>query len=168
MAAERKPTTRKTTTRKPRAPKPVPVVGWREWVTLPDLGVPAIRAKIDTGARTAALHAFGLEVVETDQGPLARFAVHLEGHGGPGLAVVAEAAVVGFRTIRNPGGRREERPVIRTVIGIGDHRFGAEVTLTRRDEMGMPMLLGRQTVRKRFLVDPGRSYLLGTPPPDES
>ncbi|HEY5683804.1 MAG TPA: RimK/LysX family protein [Acidimicrobiia bacterium] len=142
------------------------VIGWREWVSLPELGVPSIRAKIDTGARSASLHAFGLEVIEREGAEVARFAVHLESHGSPGPAVVVEAPVVGWRSVRNPGGRSERRPVIETRIAIGRHRIRTTINLTRRDEMGFPMLLGRQSVRRRFLVDPGRSYLIGTPPRD--
>ncbi len=143
------------------------VIGWREWVALPDLGVSAIRAKVDTGARTSALHAFGLEVVKRRGLEIARFAVHLESHGEPGPALVCESPVVAWRSVKNPGGRSEKRPVIETRVGIGRYRIKTLVSLTRRDEMGMPMLLGRQTTRRRFVVDPGRSYLVGTSPDDE-
>lgn len=139
------------------------VIGWREWVALPALGVPAIRAKVDTGARSAALHAFGLELTEQEGTTVARFAIHPD-HRSPGPAVVVETPVVGERRIRNPGGRSETRPVIVTRIAVGDLAFEAEIGLTRRDDMGFPMLLGRQTIRRRFLVDPGRSYLVGAPP----
>ena len=77
---------------------------------------------------------------------------------------MTEAPVVGERRIKSSSGTAEERLVVATKIAIGPHVFKAEITLTRRDEMGFPMLLGRQTIRKRFLVDPGRSYVLGTPP----
>jgi hypothetical protein len=150
-----------------RRPKGPTVIGWREWVSLPDLGVPAIRAKVDTGARTSALHAFGLEVVKRKDTELARFAVHLESHGEPGPALVCESPVVAWRNVRNPGGRSEKRPVIETRVAIGRYRVKTLVSLTRRDEMGMPMLLGRQTTRRRFLVDPGRSYLVGRPPEED-
>ena len=139
------------------------VIGWREWVGLPDLGGAVIRAKIDTGARTASIHAFGLEVFERDGQDYARFAIHPD-HRSPGPAVIVETPVLGHRSVRNPGGRSEERPIIRTKIVIGGYRFMTEVNLTRRDTMGMPMLLGRQTVRRRFVVDPGRSYLIGRAP----
>lgn len=151
------------TERKRRRTGPV-VIGWREWVALPELGVPPIRAKIDTGARSASLHAFGLEVIERDGAEIARFAVHLESHGRPGPALVVEAPVVGWRSVKNPGGRSERRPVIESRVAIGRYRIRTAINLTRRDEMGFPMLLGRQTIRRRFLVDPGRSYLIGTPP----
>lgn len=144
--------------------RPPSVIGWREWVSLPDLGVPAIRAKIDTGARSAALHAHGLEVL-VDEG-IARFSIHAD-HRVPGPAVMVEAPLIGERRVRNPGGRTEIRPVIRTTIRLGGFDLSAEVTLTRRDEMGFPMLLGRQTVKGRFLIDAGKSYLLGAPPQPE-
>lgn len=151
------------TERPKRKVKELPVIGWREWVSLPDLGVGTLRAKIDTGARTAALHAFGLETFDKDGVTHARFVVHPD-HKQPGPAVVTEAPIVDERTIRNSGGAAEDRLVIATTIVIGTHKFGAEVTLTRRDEMGSPMLLGRGTIRRRFVVDAGRSYLLGRGP----
>ncbi|MDX1450691.1 MAG: RimK/LysX family protein, partial [Acidimicrobiia bacterium] len=121
---------------------------------------------IDTGARTASLHAFGLELFERNGKEYARFAIHPD-HRSPGPAVIVETPVLGHRTVRNPGGRSEERPIIKTKLTIGRYRLTAELNLTRRDNMGMPMLLGRHTVRRRFLVDPGRSYLIG-PAPDQS
>ena len=145
-------------TDRPKKKSPA-VIGWREWVALPELGGAVIRAKIDTGS----IHAFGLEVFERDGREHARFAIHPD-HRSPGPAVIVETPVLGHRSVRNPGGRSEERPIIRTKIVIGPYRFLAEVNLTRRDTMGMPMLLGRQTVRRRFLVDPGRSYLIGRAP----
>jgi len=150
-----------TPAKKPR--KTPTVIGWREWVTLPDLGGAVIRAKVDTGARTAALHAFGLEIFEKEEREYARFAIHPD-HRSPGPAMIVETPVLGHRTVRNPGGRSEERPIIRTKLVMGGYRFTAEVNLTRRDMMGIPMLLGRQTLRRRFVVDPGRSYLVGQPP----
>lgn len=146
-----------------RPKKQLPVIGWREWVGLPGLGGAVVRAKVDTGARTAALHAFGLELFEKGGTEYARFAIHPD-HQSPGPAVIVETPVLGHRLVRNPGGRSEERPIIKTKLTIGRYRVTAEVNLTRRDNMGMPMLLGRQTVRRRFLVDPGRSYLIGQAP----
>lgn len=149
------------TAKKPK--KQLPVIGWREWVGLPDLGGAVVRAKIDTGARTASLHAFGLELFEKNGREYARFAIHPD-HRSPGPAVIVEVPVLDHRMVRNPGGRSEERPLIKTKLVIGRHRITAELNLTRRDNMGMPMLLGRQTVRRRFVVDPGRSYLIGQAP----
>lgn len=138
-----------------------PVIGWREWVGLPGLGVPAVRAKIDTGARTAALHVVGYHTTTVGAGVVASFGVHPE-HGAPRVDV--EAEVVGTRWIRNPGGHREERPLVITDLSVGETTFIALVTLTSRADMGLPMLIGRQTIRRRFLVDPSRSYVLGRDP----
>lgn len=137
------------------------VIGWREWVGLPALGVPAVRAKIDTGARTAALHVVAYRARRVGRVDVALFGVHPE-HGGPRIDV--EAELVGSRWVRNPGGRREERPVIVTDLTLGDVTVPAHVTLTSREDMGLPMLVGRHALRRRFLVDPGRSYVLGATP----
>ncbi|MEX2279045.1 MAG: RimK/LysX family protein [Acidimicrobiia bacterium] len=153
-----------TSAKKPK--KQPTVIGWREWVGLPELGGAVVRAKIDTGARTSSIHAFGLELFTKNGKEYARFAIHPD-HRSPGPAVIVETPVLGLRSVRNPGGRSEDRPVIRTKLVIGTYRFMTEVNLTRRDNMGMPMLLGRHTVRRRFVVDPGRSYLIG-PPPDKT
>ncbi len=153
-----------TATKPPRKPKKPPtVIGWREWVGLPDMGGTVLRAKIDTGAHTASLHAFGLEIFQKSDREYARFAIHPD-HRSPGPAVIVELPVLGYRFVRNPGGRSEERPVVKTRLVIGTYKFVAELNLTRRDMMGMPMLLGRQTVRRRFVVDPGRSFLIGKAP----
>jgi len=142
---------------KVRRKKALPVIGWREWVSLPDLGLQRIKAKIDTGARSAALHAFNLETYSEDRVEWVRFEVHPMQHGGP--TVEAAAPVVDWRWVRNPGGRREHRPVIRTPLAVLDQVWDVEVTLTPRWGMGFRMLLGRQTIRHHFLVDPGRSFL---------
>lgn len=134
------------------------VVGWREWVGLPALAVPAVRAKIDTGARSAALHVVSYRARLVDGVEIATFGIHPE-HGAARVDV--EAEVAGTRWVRNPGGRREERPVIMTDLALGTVTVRVPVTLTSRDDMGFPMLVGRHALRRRFLVDPARSYLLG-------
>lgn len=134
------------------------VIGWREWVGLPALAVPAVRAKIDTGARSAALHVVSYRSRLVDGVEIATFGIHPE-HGAARVDV--EAEVAGARWIRNPGGRREERPVIITDLALGTVTVRVPVTLTSRDDMGFPMLVGRHALRRRFLVDPARSYLLG-------
>lgn len=135
-----------------------PVVGWREWVTLVDLCPTPLKVKVDTGARTSSLHAFGLQLSTTTDGlTIAEFEIHpaqrSAEHGS-----MASVAVTGFRDVRSSTGHSERRPVIQTLIAIGPHQFKTEITLTSRDEMGFRMLLGRTAVRRRFLVDPGRSY----------
>lgn len=137
-------------------------VGWREWVALPALQIPAIKAKIDTGARTSALHAFDLEPVEANGEQMVRFAVHpLQRRQD--VTVTCVARVVDRRTVTNSGGQSEERYVIETPIRIGAAEWLIEVTLTNRKEMKFRMLLGRTAMRKRILVNPGRSYQMGRP-----
>lgn len=144
-----------------------PIIGWREWVALPELGVDAIKAKIDTGARSSSLHAFEIERYRDATGAeMVRFTVHPRqrhrGHSHP-----VEAPLHAEKLVRNPGGREEIRPVIRTLVVWNGSEFEVELNLTRRDEMGFRMLLGRQAIRRRFLVDPGRSFL-GTHPVEET
>lgn len=142
-----------------RRKKALPVIGWREWVALPELGLGNIKAKIDTGARSSALHAFNLRAFTVDGVSWVRFDVHPMQHGGP--TVGAEAAIVDMRRVRNPGGRRELRPVIHTPVSVLGRTWKIDVTLTPRWGMGFRMLLGRQAVRHHFLVDAGRSYFGG-------
>lgn len=142
---------------------PARTLGWREWVALPDLGVEAIKAKLDTGARTSSLHAFGMVRFEEDDRPMVRFEIHPRQRSDTG-SVEVEVEVVDERWVRNSGGTRELRPVIETDIRVGDDRWTIELTLTRRDEMGFRMLLGRQALRRRAVVDPGTSYRAGQRP----
>ncbi|NNC74228.1 MAG: ATP-dependent zinc protease [Acidimicrobiia bacterium] len=143
-----------------------PVIGWREWVGLPDFDV-AIKAKVDTGARTSSLHARSVEAFERNGQRMVRFWVYPRQRTARGKLLV-EAPLVGFRRIRNPGGggRTEIRPVITTTLELGDRRWEVEVTLSRRDTMGFRMLLGRQAVRGKFTVDPGTSFKMGRDHPD--
>jgi hypothetical protein len=147
-----------------RAARPKPAIGWREWVALPDLGVESIKAKVDTGARTSALHVFDLEVVARDGRDWARFEIHPVQDSAE-AAVRAEAPIDEWREIKSSNGQVERRPVVVTRVGLMESEWPIEVTLTNRDEMGFRMLLGRQAVRRRFAVDPGRSYLAGTAKP---
>ena len=135
------------------------VVGWREWIALPGLGVDRIKVKIDTGARTSALHAFRITPVVRDGVLWVRFCVHpVQGRRYPEIA--CEAPVVDDRVVTSSNGERQHRYVIETLARIGDEERPIEITLTNRDEMGFRMLLGRQALRRRFVVDPGTSYKL--------
>jgi len=133
------------------------VIGWREWVCLPDLGIATLKAKVDTGARTSALHAFAVERVEHER---VRFQVHP--HQRDVSAITAEADLVDERMVRSSSGVAELRPVVRTRVELGGHTFEAELTLTDRALLGFRMLLGREAMRHRFIVDPGSSYRCGS------
>ncbi len=137
-----------------------PIVGWREWVGLPELGIEQIKAKFDTGARTSVIHAFNIKVYKTKDGQRRiRFQLHpRQHHRLPSVACDAEVKEI--RQVTNSGGLREPRFVIETTLQIGDNKWPIELTLSNRDEMGFRMLVGRTAVRRRFVVDPGRSYLV--------
>lgn len=146
-----------------RTRKPPTVLGWREWVALPDLGVRGVKAKLDTGARTSSLHAFRLKRFVRDGTDMVRFDVHPV-QRSTAASVTVEAEVVDERMVRSSGGHEETRPVIVTSVELDGQRWPIELTLTRRDTMGFRMLLGRQALRGRALVDPGRSYAKGSHP----
>ena len=142
-----------------------PAVGWREWVALPELAIPAIKVKVDTGARSSALHAFDIVLHDDASGAWVEFAVHplqRDSH----TTVLARAPLVDERWVRSSSGRRTFRPVIATRLILGDSTWPIELTLVRRDLMGFRMLLGREALRRRLVVDPGRSFLAGPPRPD--
>jgi hypothetical protein len=141
----------------------LPIVGWREWVALPDLGVQAVKAKVDTGARSSSLHAFDLEVVERDGTSFVRFGICPYQRSRYGI-VLAEAEVFEERKVRSSSGHARTRPVIRTTLELVGRSWPIELTLARRDQMGFRLLLGREAVRNRMLVDSGRSYYGGRPP----
>jgi len=141
-----------------------PVIGWREWVALPELGIPRIKAKVDTGARTSSLHAWDVEEFQLDGTAMVRFSVHPVQRDND-LEVRVEAPITDRRRVRPSTGKAELRPVVTTVVELLGMRWEVELTLTRRDSMGFRMLLGRQAIRRRLLVDPGRSFLCGKPAP---
>lgn len=141
------------------------VAGWREWVALPELGVEHVKAKLDTGARTSALHAFDVEESTRDGVDWVRFSVR-PWQRSTADAVVAECPVHDRRVVRSSTGHAQERIVVRTAITMLGRTIEAEVTLTSRDEMGFRMLVGREALRQAVLVDASRSYLGGRPPRD--
>lgn len=137
--------------------------GWREWVSLPDLGVDWIKAKIDTGARTSSLHAFDLEHEREGGERVARFTVR-PWQGNEDDPVPATCPVLDEREVRSSSGHAETRIVVGLRIRLVGRSVPAEVTLSRRDEMDFRMLVGREALAQGFLVDPAASYVGGRPP----
>ena len=138
------------------------VAGWREWVSLPEVGVDWIKAKLDTGARSSAIHAFDLEEFERDGRTWVRFSVHPWQRSAED-ATVAELPVHDRRMVRSSSGHAQERYVVLMQVRLHDRTVTAEMTLSRRDQMGFRLLVGREVLRQGFLVDPGRSYVGGRP-----
>lgn len=138
----------------------LPLVGWREWVALPALDLPAIEAKVDTGAKTSALHAFAMDLFEENGKRRVCFGVHPL-RDNERVEVFACADVVDERVIVSSNGHEEQRVVIRTPLRLGDLTWPVEVTLTDRSSMRFRMLLGRQAMRGRLAVDPGALYRFG-------
>jgi hypothetical protein len=135
-----------------------PSIGWREWVSLPDLGIDKIKAKVDTGARTSALHAFSLQLFKENFKDRIRFDIHPLQHNTVKM-VTCVADVVDLRWVSDSGGHREERFVINTPVVMGEEIWPIEITLTERDTMLFRMLLGRSAIRHRYLVNPARSFI---------
>ncbi len=143
-------------------PQPSPdTLGWREWLSIPALGIARIKAKIDTGARSSCLHTTTLETYHDDAGhPRVRFTVHPLSRK-TATPVHGDLPVTSTRMVRDSGGHEEIRPFIRVPVQLGPHLWEVEFSLTNRDNMKFRMLLGRTAMKDRFLVDPTRSYLLG-------
>ena len=137
-------------------------IGWREWVGFPELGVDAIKAKIDTGARTSAIHAWNIVEYDLDGSPWASFDLHPVQRNNKMIQSCC-APVCDTRDVRSSNGQTEHRVIIRTLLQMGDERWPIELSLTNRDAMGYRLLLGRTALRKHVRIDPGRSFLIPRP-----
>jgi hypothetical protein len=148
---------------KPEYYKQLLVIGWREWLSLPELGIRKIKAKIDTGARTSSLHAYDIQEYTVGHKTYVSFKVHPMQRETKRV-ISAEAELVSKRKVKDSGGKTTLRPVIITKIQLGVMAWDIELTLVNRDEMGFRMLLGREALRGHLLVNPGNSFLLGAKP----
>jgi len=144
-------------------PDEILTLGWREWVGLPELGLPAIKAKVDTGARTSALHAFEIETFSEQGKSRVRFRIHPK-QKDSNTVVTCVADIIDERTVTDSGGHREKRLIIETPMTIGPWSWPIEMTLTARDSMMFRMLLGRTAIKGLALVNPAMSYRVGKKP----
>lgn len=146
---------------KRKASKPaLKVVGWREWVSLPNLGIQLIKAKVDTGARTSTLHAMQMRRFRAHMKDKLEFVVHPLQRNDT-QEILCKANLLDMRTITDSGGKREHRYVIETMLILGKDQYPIELSLTDRSTMGFRMLLGRMAIKNKYLVNPHVSYLMG-------
>jgi hypothetical protein len=153
-------------TAKKSSRKTYQVIGWREWVSLPELGIGKIKVKVDSGARTCALHAEEIRFIKRKDGTTTvSFAV--VPLTDKSTRIRAKATLVDRRWVKSSTGATTLRPVISTMIKINNEAWPVEITLVNRDPMGFRMLMGRHAMRGRFLIHPNRSFVL-SPQPEES
>ena len=146
-----------------RTPHSNTLTGWREWVSLPDAGVDWIKAKIDTGARTSSLHAYDVEEFQREGEDWVRFRVR-PWQESQADSTIVECPVHDRRRVRSSSGHQQDRIVVLLAIRLVDRLVVSEVTLSNRDEMGFRMLIGREALRRGFVIDPARSFLGGRAP----
>ena len=137
------------------------MLGWREWIALPELNIAQIKAKIDTGARSSALHAYFIDPYQKGGQQWVMFAIHPKQYSD--VSQECHAPVKDRRMVSDSGGHKQRRYVIETPLVLGRHTIKAEITLTNRDSMLFRMLLGRTAINTEFIIDPGASYLQGKP-----
>lgn len=135
-------------------------IGWKEWVSLPDLQIPAIKAKVDTGARTSALHASRITVFTKPSGRWVRYVVQPL-RNNPEIEIECESKLIDRRDIKNSGGQVESRYIIETTFVLGEAMWSATLSLTSRDDMLFRMLLGRTTLADNVIIYPKEKYLTG-------
>jgi hypothetical protein len=133
------------------------LLGWREWISLPELGIDRLKCKVDTGAKTSALHAFYVDSFLVDDQKMIRFGIHPV-QGDPTIIKHCEAKVIDERVVTSSDGNKTLRYVIETTMILGDITKKIQVTLTNRDNMRFRMLLGRRAIDKNFIVNPSLSY----------
>lgn len=133
------------------------ILGRKEWVALPELGLFAIKAKVDTGAKTSALHAHAIEPCGPAAAPSVRFIVH-PAPERPGIEILCQAPIIGRRDVTSSIGETESRFIIETLIRIDGRDWRIELGLTNRESLAHRMLLGRQAIQPGMLVDPASSY----------
>jgi hypothetical protein len=136
-------------------------VGWREWFALPDLGLPLIKAKIDTGARSSSLHVESWELVDRHDHRWVAFVLRPGSRRGRAKRI--EAPVLDTREVTDSSGNRALRPFILTTVMLGSRAWPVEINLTNRQSMLFPLLIGRTAMARRLVVDPSRSFVLGRP-----
>ena len=154
------PSTFEGPVKKKKRKRLLPLIGWREWAAFPEIGVDRIKAKIDTGAKTSAVHAFRIRVVEKNGGEWAEFRLHpVQKRKTP--EIKCAAPIIDRRRIRSSNGAVEERLIIRTTLRLGEREWPVDLSLAARDEMGFRLLLGRDALRRKFMIDPSASFLLG-------
>ncbi len=139
------------------------MLGWREWISLPALGIDHLKAKVDTGARSSSLHAFDIRKVELDGQEWVEFKVHPHQHDNE-QTVSCRAPLKDYRQVTDSGGHRSMRYVIETELQLGDELISAEITLADRSDMLFRMLIGRTAMDGRYIVDPSRSYCVSQRP----
>lgn len=140
----------------------LPVIGWREWIKIPEFGIDSIKAKVDSGARSSSIHAVNIKTFDRDAEQWVRFRIHPHQRSKKG-SIDVEAKVFEFRSVKSSNGIAKVRPVILTQLELLGKVWEVELTLASRSNMGFRMLLGREAFRGRFLVDGGNSYYGGRP-----
>ena len=138
------------------------IVGWREWVSLPDLEIKSIKAKMDTGARTSALHTYFIEPIGDPEKPMVRFGVYPKQKSDKN-GVICTADIIDHRRIVDSGGHPELRYIIRTSILVGDLKWPIDLSLTNREQMRFRLLIGRAAISEKLIIDPQLSFTLGRP-----
>ncbi len=140
----------------------LPTLGWREWLALPEFEIAQIKAKIDTGARSSALHAFVIDPYQKNNQGWLMFAIH-PFQKRDDIVVECHAPIKDHRLVSDSGGHKQRRYVIETKVALGTNLIAAEITLTNRDSMRFRMLLGRTAINQRFIINPSVSYVQGKP-----